>query len=180
MPLARLFWLLAFGLLALAIGISVAVYDTLPATIPTGLDASGRGHGASPRSLPSVLALPLILSATVLLMAWFSRVVHRYPTLVSMPGIEAWRDLPLEARARTAAPIRAFLAFTASTVAGVAALTQWALLSAARGNRAEWILPLVVIAGILPLPIGLGLIMRDFEDAVKAEARRAPEPTPRA
>jgi uncharacterized membrane protein len=83
MTASRLLWAVAVSLFALVIAMSLAVYPTMPAELPTGLDADGAPRGTTPKSLLAWLTAPLLLGGITALLGGLGAIVHRYPGLFS-------------------------------------------------------------------------------------------------
>lgn len=167
---------LALAVVIITAGISAAVWDQLPAWV-----AAARPNQPFTQSPWEWLGIPLFLGAHALLLVPLALMLPRWPNATNVPGVEMWRTLPLDARQRSFAPVRAWLGLLACLLALLAPAIQWATYQELLGRSSVVPHLAAPVLTIVPLLLGFTLFFPRFEEDVKREQQRLAErPTPPA
>jgi hypothetical protein len=163
---------LAVAIIVATIAVANAAWDQLPALAA----AAGRRLTLTRFDL---LGAPLLMGVTALSLIPLALAVPRWPSLLNMPGVDLWRQLPLDARRRTFAAGRAWFGVLALNIALTAPILAWGVWQDALGRDAALVHVALIVLPLLPLVLGLTLFFPRVEEAVRAE-RRATGATPPA
>lgn len=156
---------LALAIVAVTILVAVAAWEQLPSHVAL----AGRRLTMSRGEL---IAPGVIMGATTLLLIPLALVLPRWPRQVNIPGIEPWRELPLDARQRSFAAVRAWHAVLACALACTAPLITWAQWQKALGRDSALLHVGLIAMPLVPLILGFTVFFPRFEADVAEETRR--------
>lgn len=157
---------------------SVAVYDGLPAQVPTNLDFDGRVAGTSAKSMVSWLLLPGIALFTQLLIEFIRRQLPSRPELFNFPGKDDLLKLPRELHPPVVARMQRLLDVVNTVTTAVLLGVQLMLWHVARGGNGGAGTIVLLLSGVFITPLVFVLLqgVTNEVDAAKRkwESRRNP------
>lgn len=165
--LRPLTWLLAIALVIA----TVAVYPSLPASIPRNIGISGRGNGFVPTSLLS-WALPLCIGLSTLVALEVLRArLPKKPELFNFPGKEQLLKLPDEYRVGAITRMQQFMDIMNLQLVITFALVQLMIWRGARGESNSGLTIVTLVFPIFML-VAVGLFLNVIQSEVDAAQRK--------
>lgn len=165
--LRPLTWLLTVALVVAAI----AVYPTLPTSIPSSIDIDGRGKGFTPRS-PFTWGLPVCIGLVTLIGLEFLRArLPQKPELFNFPGKEQLLKLPSEYRTGAIRRMQQFMDIMNLQLVFTFALVQLMIWRGARGESSGGLSIATLVFPMLML-VAIGLFLNVIQNEVDAAQRR--------
>ena len=164
--------------LAIIVVFSLAVYPTLPSTIPRSLDFSGRTTHTTSRSPWAWGLLPVVALLTQLLLESIRRALPRKPELFNFPGKDDLLKLPQEMRAPIIVTMQWFMDVVSCLMLALLFAAQLMMWHTARGGASGSASIVLTLLSVLMAPLLLVLLQRVTRqvDAAKRtwESRRNP------
>ena len=164
--------------LAIIVVFSLAVYPTLPSTIPRSLDFSGRITHTTSRSPWAWGLLPVVALLTQLLLESIRRALPRKPELFNFPGKDDLLKLPQEMRAPIIVTMQWFMDVVSCMTLALLFAAQLMMWHTARGGTSGTASIVLTLLCVLMTPLLLLLLQRVTTqvDAAKRawESRRNP------
>ncbi len=135
--------------------IALALWGSLPETIPLHFDLAGKPDRFGPSSWGNWLLVPIVFTALTALLAGLSlgleRLARSYPEWINVPQKARFLALDADTRARIVRPIASLLLIVPALLdlLGMYLLAGSAAVAEGRWNRLPWAPLVAVIAAVL-------------------------------
>lgn len=153
--------LIAHGLFA------VAVYPSLPDSVPTGLNAAGAARGMAPTSIVSWFFLWGIALGVFSMMQFIASRLDEQPELFNFSEKERLLALPVAFREPVIAEMRRFMHAVGAMTGSTMLLVQISMWRSALGERPSGLLAAVLVIAVLITPL-LFLLLSRISGAVES------------